>query len=585
MSLVYSISDSFAPSLSKYNERNSPTRNGQVIQRKRMSKPAILTVDDDPEVARAIERDLRRHYGSEYRIVRADSGASALEALRQLKLRNDTAALMISDQRMPQMNGVEFLEAARAIFPEARRALLTAYADTDAAIRAINGAKIDYYLMKPWDPPNERLYPVVDDLLDEWKAGYQPAFEGLRIIGHRWSPEAHQLKDFLARNHVPYRWLDLEIDPEAAKLMEYSQAGKHDLPLVIFADGSTLAAPSASEVANRVGFQTRAEQPFYDLVIVGGGPSGLAAAVYGASEGLRTVLIEREAPGGQAGTSSRIENYLGFPQGLSGAELARRAVTQARRFGVEILAPQEVVGLEVEGPLRSVTLADGSKVGGKAVLVATGVAYRKLDIPGADQLTGAGVYYGAAMSEALSCRDEDVYIVGGANSAGQAAMYFARYAGRVIMLVRGDSLAKSMSQYLIDQIAATENIEVRTQISVTAVHGTEKLQGLTLTDNSGNSSEVPASSLFIFIGAMPRTGWLEGIVERDERGFIIAGNDLLRDGRRPTGFDRDPFLLETSVPGIFVAGDVRAGSVKRVASGVGEGSIAVQFVHRYLSSL
>ena len=551
-----------------------------------MAKPVILVVDDDAEVLRAIERDLRRKYAGDYRVLRADSADSALDALRQIKLRNEGVALLLSDQRMPGVTGVEFLEQAMQIFPDAKRALLTAYADTEAAIRAINAVKIDYYLMKPWDPPAEKLYPVLDELLDDWQAAYPPAFEGIRVIGHRWSPEAHQIKDFLARNQVPYRWMDIEADPEAAKLLEYAQAEPGQLPVVLFPDGTRLVAPAQAQLAEKTGFQMRATQPSYDLVIVGGGPAGLAAAVYGASEGLSTVLIEREAPGGQAGTSSRIENYLGFHQGLSGAELARRAVLQAKRFGVEVLSPQEVTGVQINGPYRIVTLTDGSTINGKVLLIATGVSYRKLDVPGVERLTGAGVYYGAAMTEALACRDEDVYIVGGANSAGQAAMYFSRYAGRVVMLVRGDSLSKSMSQYLINQIGATPNIEVLTHSSVVEAHGETGLQSLTIANAAtGEQQTVSAGALFIFIGAMPRTDWLEGVVERDSNGFILAGPDLLREGRRPKGFDRDPYLLETSVPGIFVAGDVRSGSIKRVASGVGEGSIAIQFVHRYLATL
>lgn len=553
-----------------------------------MAKPVLLAVDDDPEVLRAIERDLRRNYGGDYRVLRASSGAAALESLKQLKLRNEEVALLLTDQRMPQMSGVEFLEQAMTIYPTAKRALLTAYADTDAAIRAINTAHIDYYLMKPWDPPAEQLYPVLDDLLDDWRASYRPPFEGVRIVGHRWSPQTHQTKDFLARNHVPYQWLDIEADPEARRLLEFAGATDAHLPLVLFAGGAQLAAPSAAELAAQVGLRTRAENPFYDMVIVGGGPAGLAAAVYGASEGLRTVLVEREAPGGQAGTSSRIENYLGFPSGLSGADLARRAVAQARRFGVEVLNPQEVVGVRTDGPYRIARLTDGSELSCHALLIATGVSYRRLNVPGIDRLIGAGVYYGAAMTEAISCRDQDVYIVGGANSAGQAAVYLARFARRVIMLVRGEGLVKSMSQYLIDQIAATPNIVVRNHTQVVAVHGENNLEGLTIKDEQqGTTEEAPAAGLFLFIGAQPRTDWLEGVVERDTNGFILAGPDLLRDGRRPKGWplERDPFLLETSVPGIFVAGDVRAGSVKRVASGVGEGSIAIQFVHRYLSSV
>ncbi len=554
-----------------------------------MAKPAILSVDDDPEVLQAVARDLRRHYGDRFRIIRADSGASALDALQQLKLRNDPVALFLVDQRMPQMEGVEFLEQASAIYPDTKRVLLTAYADTDAAIRAINSARLDYYLLKPWDPPEERLYPVLDDLLDDWLASYRPVFEGIRVIGDRWSPQTHTIKDFLARNQIPYQWLDVESDGEAQQLLDYAAADPAScLPLVLFTDGHKLSRPTPQQIAEKIGLQTQAGQPFYDLIIVGGGPAGLAAAVYGASEGLSTVMIEREAPGGQAGSSSRIENYLGFPVGLSGADLARRAVTQARRFGVEILSPQEVVGVQVKDPYRIVTLSDGSEISCHAMLVATGVSYRKLSVPGMDHLQGAGVYYGAAQAEAIACRDEDVYIVGGANSAGQAAMYFSKYARSVTMLLRSGSLTKSMSQYLIDQIEATDNIHVKPYTTVVEAKGETSLEALTLLDSQTNEkATVPATSIFIFIGAAPRTDWLGGLVERDERGFILSGPDLWRDRQRPKGWtlDRDPFLLETNVPGIFVAGDVRHQSVKRVASGVGEGSISVQFIHRYLTEV
>jgi thioredoxin reductase (NADPH) len=554
-----------------------------------MAKPAIFTVDDDPEVLQAVARDLRHQYGDRFRIIRADSGTVALDALQQLKLRNEPVALFLVDQRMPQMSGVEFLEKALEIYPETKRALLTAYADTDAAIRAINSTRIDYYLLKPWDPPEERLYPVLDDLLDDWLATFRPPFEGIRVVGNRWSPCSHQVKDFLARNQIPYQWLDIEIETEAKQLITYAEAdGKQQLPLVLFPDGSRLVKPSNLSLAEKIGLKTQAERPFYDLAIVGGGPSGLAAAVYGASEGLTTVMVERQAPGGQAGSSSRIENYLGFPVGLSGADLARRAVTQARRFGVEILTPQEVVGVRIEPPYRILQLSDGSEISCHVVLVATGVSYRKLSVPGLDRLTGAGVYYGAAMTEAIACQGETVYVVGGANSAGQAAMYFSKYADQVVMLVRGDSLTKSMSQYLIDQIESTENIKVRTRTVVEEVKGETSLDAIVLKNvDTGEIETAPAASLFIFIGAMPKTDWLDGVVERDERGFIITGSDLLRDGKRPKGWtqDRDPFLLETNVPGIFAAGDVRSGSVKRVASGVGEGSIAVQFIHQYLAKV
>jgi thioredoxin reductase (NADPH) len=554
-----------------------------------MAKPTILTVDDDLEVLQAIARDLRKEYGDRFRIVRSNSGASAIEALEQLKLRNETVALFLTDQRMPEMSGVEFIEQAAPMFPTAKRVLLTAYADTDAAIRAINNARLDYYLLKPWDPPTEKLYPVLDDLLDDWLAVYRPAFEGIRVIGDRWSPCSHNVKDFLARNQIPYQWMDVEIEPEATKLIEYASdnGNQPKLPLVLFANGDKLEQPTNLEVAAKIGLQTQAVKPFYDLVIVGGGPAGLAAAVYGASEGLSTVMIERSAPGGQAGSSSRIENYLGFPVGLSGDDLARRGVTQARRFGVEILTPQEVVGVKVEDPYRIVKLADGSEINCHALLLATGVYWRRLTLPGSDRLTGRGIYYGAAKTEALSCQDEHIYLVGGANSAGQAAMYFAQYAAKVTMLVRGDSLTKSMSQYLIDQIAATDNIQVLTHTEVAAVHGENNLEGLTLLHNdTGLTEQVETKSLFIFIGAKPETDWLKGIVARDERGFIYAGADLKKHQHfRGWNRDRDPFLLESSVPGIFVAGDVRHNSVKRVASGVGEGSIAIMFVHRYLAEV
>jgi thioredoxin reductase (NADPH) len=557
------------------------------------AKPILFAIDDDPDVLRAIDRDLRKEYGERFRVMRANSGGSALEALEQIKLRNNTVALFLVDQRMPQMTGVEFLEKAIPLFPKARRVLLTAYADTDAAIRAINSARIEYYLLKPWDPPEENLYPVLSDLLLDWLASYRPPFEGVRVLGHRWSPDSFQVRDFLARHQVPYQWLDVETDPEGQQLLEKIKSGEKvdgaaDLPLVVLADGSVLTRPSRTDLAEKVGMKTQAEKPFYDLAIVGGGPSGLAAAVYGASEGLRTIMVESEAPGGQAGTSSRIENYLGFPSGLSGADLARRALAQAQRFGVEVLTPVEATGLRREDPYRILQLSNGDEVTCHALLIATGVSYRKLDVPGVEKLTGAGVYYGAAMTEAMACRNEDVFIVGGANSAGQAAMYFARYASKIVMLIRGDSLAKSMSQYLIDQICSTPNIEVWFHSNVSAAHGEAHLESLEITDSkTGEVKTVPARSLFIFIGAAPRTGWLEGVVERDEHGFLLAGPDLKREGKLPEGWnlDREPFLLETSVPGVFVAGDVRHGSVKRVASGVGEGSIAISFVHQYLARL
>ena len=552
-------------------------------------KPVILTVDDDPQVLQAIARDLRQQYGNRFRIMRADSGKTALDTLEKLKLRNETVALFLADQRMPQMSGVEFLEKGLEMYPDAKRALLTAYADTDAAINAINKTKVDYYLMKPWDPPQEKLFPVIDDLIDDWMAHFRPPFEGIRVIGNRWSPDSHQVKDFLARNQVPYEWLDIESSEEAQKLVEYANCDHLNLPLVLFSDGSSVLQPNNVQLAEKIGLQTQADKPFYDLIIVGGGPAGLAAAVYGASEGLRTLMIEKEAPGGQAGTSSRIENYLGFPVGLSGGDLARRAVTQARRFGVEILTPQEVQGIRVQDQYRIINLKDGSEISCHALILALGVAWRRLDMPGIERLTGAGVYYGAAQTEARSCEGEEVYIIGAANSAGQGAMYFSKYASKVIILVRGDSLTKSMSQYLIDQIEATPNIKVRLHTSVIEAKGETSLEELILVNSLTDEQEtVPATSLFIFIGAKPSTEWLDGVLEKDKRGFVFTGPDLKHNGaNRPKGWilDRDPYLLETNVPGIFAVGDVRHGSVKRVASGVGEGSICVQFVHNYLSKV
>jgi thioredoxin reductase (NADPH) len=553
-----------------------------------MAKPVIWTVDDDPDVLRAVERDLRRQYGDRYKVISADSGASALEAVKQLKLRNEAVALFLVDQRMPRMSGVEFLEQAIAFYPEAKRALLTAYADTDAAIRAINSVQIDHYLMKPWDPPEERLFGVVDDLLDDWQASYSPAFEGVRVLGHRWSPQSNEIRDFLGRNFVPHQWLNVETDEAAKQLLATTGAALSSLPIVVFPDGSLLSNPSTADIARKLGLKTKAEFPFYDLVVVGAGPAGLAAAVYGAADGLHTLLIEREAPGGQAGRSSRIENYLGFPTGLSGSDLARRAVAQAQRFGVEILAPQEVNGVRIEGPARMLTLADGAEIGCRALLIASGIAFRKLDVPGLEKLNGAGVYYYAPMSEAFSYRDGDIYIVGGANSAGQAAMYFSKFARQVTMIVRGGSLSDSMSQYLENQIAATKNIAVRFNSSVIAVEGIDRCETITIKNSkTGAQESVSASALLIYAGAVPRTDWLAGVVERDAQGYLITGQHLLREGRRPKGWtaDRDPFYLEGSVPGIFVAGDVRHRSAKGVTSGVGEGAMAVKLVHEYLGLL
>ncbi|MEL6224928.1 MAG: FAD-dependent oxidoreductase [Cyanobacteria bacterium J06627_8] len=550
-----------------------------------MDKPAILTIDDDPAVLQAIARDLRKQYGDRFRIVRADSGSTALEVTQQLKVRGDTVALFLADQRMPGLSGVEFLSQAVTIFPQAKRVLLTAYADTDAAINAINTAQLDYYLLKPWDPPEEKLYPVLDDLLNDWQATFKPEFQGVKVISDRWSPNSHELRDFLARNQVPYRWLDIEQSQEAKQLVDCAGETVNDcIPLVLLPDGNKLVKPSTADLAQRVGMQTEATNPFYDLVIVGGGPAGLAAAVYGASEGLHTVMIEREAPGGQAGTSSRIENYLGFPVGLSGSDLARRAVTQAKRFGVEILTPQEARSVRLEENYRIITLSDGSEISCHALILAMGVAWRRLTVPGIEQFTGAGVYYGAAQTEAAACKDEEVYVVGGANSAGQAAMYFSKYAKKVRMLVRGESLTKSMSQYLIDQIDETDNIDVLPFHSVVEAKGSDRLEAILVKDSqTGDVKTFDTNSLFIFIGATPSTDWLDTVVHRDERGFVCTGPDVPKALNWP--LERDRFLLETNVPGIFAVGDVRHGSVKRVASGVGEGSICVQFVHRHLANV
>src|SRR5271155_1133127 len=556
-----------------------------------MAKPILVSVDDDSDVLRAIERDLRSKYGAEYRVIGSDSPEGALTLLKQLKVRNDSVALLLADQRMPRMDGVAFLQEAMHIFPDSKRALLTAYADTNAAIGAINQASINYFFLKPWDPPTEHLYPQLDDLLDDWQASFRPTFQGIRLLGTRWSPRSYELRDFLARSHVPYQWIDVEgsaNDPETNRLLEALGPDAAELPVVLFTDGTKLLNGAPAEVAQKVGFRTRAETSFYDLAIVGGGPAGLAAAVYGASEGLHTVMIEREAPGGQAGMSSRIENYLGFPSGLSGNDLARRAVTQAQRFGVEILSPQEAVGVRTEGSYRFIKLADGTELSCHALMIASGVQWRKLAAPGIDRLQGAGVYYGGGATEALSCKGEMVYVVGGANSAGQAAMNFAKFADRVTMLVRGDSLAATMSQYLIDQIKETPNIQVWAHASIAEAHGESHLEEISVLCSDSNKVErVPANAMFIFIGALPRTDWLGDLVERDERGFLLTGPDLIRDGQHPKGWnlERDPFLLETNVPGVFAVGDVRHGSVKRVASGVGEGSVAVQFIHQYLSKV
>jgi len=556
-----------------------------------MARPVLLTVDDDADVLRAVERDLRSRYADRYRILRASSGPEAMKTLQQLHSRNEAVALMLADQRMPDLDGVGFLAQATELFPTAKRALLTAYADTNAAIDAINEAKVHYFLMKPWDPPEENLYPALDDLLNDWSDSYHPPYEGIRLLGTRWSSHAYELRNFLARNHVPYQWVDVELnatDSSTLALLKNGNGEAEQLPLIVFPDGTRLCDPAPRAVAQKIGLRTHSDVEFYDLAIIGGGPAGLAAAVYGASEGLKTVMIEREAPGGQAGLSSRIENYLGFPSGLSGQDLARRAVVQATRFGVEILSPQEAVGLRVEGPYRIIELADGSRISCHALLIATGVQWRNLGVPGEERVRGAGVYYGGGLTEAISCKGETVYVVGGANSAGQAAVHFSKYADKVVMLVRRESLAATMSQYLIDQIEKIPNIEVWPGTEVAEMHGENQLEAISvLCARTGTLDRYPARSVFIYIGALPKTDWLGEFVQRDDRGFILSGTDLLRNGKRPThwSLDRDPNLLETSVPGVFVVGDVRHGSVKRVASGVGEGAVAVQLIHQYLAKV
>lgn len=560
-----------------------------------MAKPAILTIDDEPQVLSAIERDLRRQFGGDYRVIKASSGAEALNIVQRLKQRNDPLALFLVDQRMPEMTGIEFLEQAIKYYPNACKVLLTAYADTEAAIASINRVGLDHYLLKPWDPPEVHLYPILTGLLDDWAAAAEIPFQGIRIAGTLWSASSHAVKDFLARNQIPYQWLDIEKDEEARLLVEGLNANRgsgrdgvrYRLPVVFFPDGDMLIEPSPRDLAERIGFRTRAAQPFYDLVIVGAGPAGLAAAVYGASEGLRTLMVEKEAAGGQAGTSSRIENYLGFPNGLTGADLARRALSQARRFGAEILA-DEVSGIQTEEMYRIARLSSGESVSCHALLLAAGVTVRRLEAPGVAQLTGAGVYYGAALTEAAFYRGQDIFVVGGANSAGQAALYFSGYANKVTMVVRSSSLAVGMSRYLVDQIEVTPNIETLFDSEVTRAIGTDRLEGLEISDRiSGESITRPAAALFIFIGAVPHTDMVAGLVGRDRAGFILTGPDLLRDGKRPSGWNlkRDPFLLETSCPGIFAAGDVRHGSIKRVASAVGEGAVAVSLIHQYLKTV
>jgi thioredoxin reductase (NADPH) len=560
-----------------------------------MAKPVILSVDDDPQVVNAVERDLRKHFRSDYRIIKSTSGREALEVLKQLKQRDEPVALFLVDQRMPEMTGTEFLEEAMKFYPTSRKVLLTAYADTQAAIDSINSIGLDFYLMKPWDPPEQNLYPVLDDLISDWWQSAPPSYDGIRVAGTLWSPKSHDVKDFLARNRIPYLWLDIEQDSQARTLVDATLTsdgskieGSRQLPVIFFPDGSTLIEPDFSMLAEKLGMQTQATEPFYDLIIVGAGPAGLGAAVYGASEGLHTLMIDREATGGQAGTSSRIENYLGFPKGLSGVELAQRATTQAKRLGAEILIPQEVVKVRVEEPYRYVILKDGAELGCRALIIASGVSVRRLPAPGVEKLTGAGIYYGAALTEAAYYRGQHVFVVGGANSAGQAAMFFSRYAGKVTMLIRGEGLRETMSHYLIDQIQNTSNIEIWTNVEVIEAHGDDRLESISLHNIETDQTDViPAAALFIFIGAVPHSELVEGVVERDQHGFILTGQDLIHDGKKPKGWilQRDPYLLESSVSGIFAAGDIRFGAVRRVASAVGEGAIAVSLVHQYLKTV
>jgi thioredoxin reductase (NADPH) len=553
-----------------------------------MGKPIILTVDDEPQVLNAVERDLRNHYGGDYRIIKAASGGEALKVVGQLKSRNDSVALFLADQRMPDMSGTEFLAEARNLYPDARKVLLTAYADTEAAIASINSIGLDFYLMKPWDPPEETLYPVLDDLLSDWLAQVPLPYDGIRVAGTLWSPSSHRVKDFLARNRIPYQWLDIEESAEASTLVGSINQEQRRLPVVFFPNGEVLADPDNLTLANKIGLQTQATQPFYDVIIIGAGPAGLGAAVYGASEGLRTLMIDKEATGGQAGTSSRIENYLGFPKGLSGSDLAQRATAQAKRLGAEILTAQEVVKVKVEDPYRYVILSDGTELGCKALVIATGVTVRELEVPGIRELNGAGVYYGAALTEAANYRDEHVFVVGGANSAGQGAMFFSQYASKVTMLVRSSALETGMSQYLVDQIYGTENIEVLTRTEVAGVGGNDRLESIDIADkDSGDVQTLPAAAMFIFIGATPHSSLVEGVVDTNSAGFIRTGSDLMVNGSRPMNWTlkRDPYILETNVPGIFAAGDIRQNAVRRVASAVGQGAIAISLVHQYLKTV
>jgi thioredoxin reductase (NADPH) len=550
-----------------------------------MSRPTILTVDDDPQVSAALTRDLKRRYGSEYRVLSATSAAQALDLLSALALRTDSVALILSDQRMPEKTGIELLGESQELAPEAKRLLLTAYADTDVAIAAINDIGLDYYLLKPWDPPEERLFPVVDDLLGDWRRGHPEVTTDIQVIGDRWSDRAHELKTFLARNHVPYRWYDVERDAEGGRLFALAGGERSDLPLVLVPDREPLRSPTLLEAAGALGLHVEAERPLYDVCIVGGGPAGLAAGVYAASEGLSTVIVEREAPGGQAGQSSAIENYLGFPKGLSGSDLAQRALAQVSRFGAELVLAREVVGLEQRGTVRAVLLEGGGEVEARSVVISTGVSYRRLEAEGVESLTGRGIYYGATAAEAQQTAGDRVFIVGGANSAGQAALNFAQHAEHVTLVVRGPDLLATMSTYLVDRIAAAPNVTVRCGTQVGAADGDGHLERLTLVERaSGQREELEASWLFVFIGASPRTDWLGGSVARDPHGFVLTGPEVATSGA-PWSPARTPFALETSVPGVFAAGDVRLESMKRVASAVGEGAMSIYLIHRYLATV
>lgn len=551
-----------------------------------MKQPIIFSIDDDPQVLRAISRDLKSRYRKDYRVLSTSSISEALESIQDLKNKGETIALFLSDQKMPEMNGVEFLEKARVFFPGAKRVLLTAYSDTDAAIKAINEVRLDYYLMKPWDPPEEKLFPVIDDLLDDWQGTIRPDFSGIRVIGHQYSAKSHHIKDFLSSNIFPFQWMDFDTNEEAKRLLDLNSLKATDLPFVFFDDGTFQSDPDIKSLALRMGLNPNASQELYDVIIIGAGPAGLAAAVYGASEGLKTLLIEKHAPGGQAGTSSRIENYLGFPSGLSGADLTRRAITQATRFGTEFLSPQEVAQIEVRDQYKILKMADGKEVSAKSLVITTGVSYRHLETEGIPKFTGAGVYYGAALTEAQACKSKDVFIVGGGNSAGQAAMYLSKYAKKVFILIRKDDLSSTMSSYLIDQIKSTENIEVLGQTEIESASGSDSLESINVRFMKENRThEYKTEAVFVFIGAKPITEWTPETIQKDDKGFLLTGRELLRkkDFGKSWKQLREPFMLETSIPGIFAAGDVRSGAMNRVASAVGEGAMAISFVHKYLA--